>query len=354
MRTLDRYIGAHVVRNVLLALVILLALFSFINVVDDMDSIGKGRYTFGRAFEHMLLTLPGLAFALFPVAAVVGSLTGLGLLAGNSELTVIRASGVSSARVTWSVMKAGAILMLIALMVGELLAPVCERLAEERRSLALSNHLALKTTYGFWIRDGNSFINIRRVLSDSRMEGIYIYEFDDAQQLRVATYAKGATYQDGAWTLSKIRQSELTEDGVLSRKVSMAGWDSLFDPELISVVSVKPESLSALGLYRYLGYLRENGLGTSRYEIALWSKFIYPAATGVMVFLALPLVLGQLRGAGLGHRILVGALLGIGFHIINKASVHMGVVFQVEPLLSATVPTLLFFALGLWLMKRAR
>ena len=52
---------------------------------------------------------------------------------------------------------------------------------------------------------------------------------------------------------------------------------------MVRVVAVTPESLSALGLYRYIGYLQDNGLDSRQFEVALWSKFAYPLATGVMI-----------------------------------------------------------------------
>ena len=145
MTLLDKHIGIHVVWGTTLALLVLLSVFTFTEFVEDLDSVGRGTYSLLRAGEYMVLTLPRRAFELFPISALIGSLLGLGGLASNSELIVVRAAGVSLARITLSVMKAGALLMLVAIVVGEVLAPLCERLAQERRSVALSNQIALKT-----------------------------------------------------------------------------------------------------------------------------------------------------------------------------------------------------------------
>lgn len=354
MKLLDRYIGMQIVWGTLLALAVLLALFTFIAFVDDLDSIGKGNYTLLHAAEYMILTLPRRAFELFPVAALVGSLMGLGGLAGNSELTVVRSSGVSLLRISGSVMKAGALLMIAAVVVGELLAPVCERLAQERRSLALTDQIALRTGYGFWVRDGQSFINIRRVLNDRSLADIYIYEFDGAQRLRVATFARRGRYEGGEWLLEGVSQSVIGEDGVTRRSMDRAIWSSLFAPDLINLLAVTPESLSIFGLYRYLQYLRENNLSTERYELAFWNKLVFPLATGVMIFLAIPLVLGRLQPVGVGQRIVIGTLVGLAFHVIHQTSTHVGMVYALNPALSAAAPTAIFFGVGLWLMRRVR
>jgi lipopolysaccharide export system permease protein len=131
-------------------------------------------------------------------------------------------------------------------------------------------------------------------------------------------------------------------------------WHSSFAPDLVEVVVVKPERLSALGLHKYLNYLRANDLDTAYYEYALWQKLVYPVATGVMLFLAIPLVLGKLRSASIGPRLVVGVLAGISFHILQQVAGQAGVVYGISPLLSATAPTALFLAFGLWMMRRVR
>lgn len=352
MKTLERYIAVHVIWGTLLTLCVVLALFSFIAFVDDLGDVGRGDYTLLGAIEYVLLTLPRRAFFLFPMAALVGTLIGLGALSSTSELTVMRASGMSAARISIAVMKAGLLLAIIAMLVGELLAPYAERLAQQRRSLAISQQLSLNTNYGFWVRDGKSFVNIRRVLPGNKAKEIYIYEFDAENRLRTATFAKRAEYDEGRWILEELRQSEIRENRVISRQIKKAAWESLFKPELVEVVAVKPESLSAIGLYRYLDYLKKNDLDTARFELAFWTKIVYPLATLVMIFFALPMILGFLRSVGTGQRILVGAMVGMAFHVVNQVSGDFGLVYGLSPLLSAVLPTLVFLAVGAAMMRR--
>lgn len=352
MRILDRYIGIHVIGGTLLALTFLLALFTLASFADDMSDIGRGDYTVMRAMEYLLLTTPRRAFQLFPLAALVGSLLGLGVLAGNSELRVVRAAGVSTLRIVGTVMKAGALLMVLAVLCGEVLAPIAEPLALERRNQALKQTLVVGTRDGLWVREARSFINIGSMPSPTEANNIVIYEFDDQWRLRVTTRAPRALHDGEAWQLENVEQSLFSEDGITTSRIDRAAWQALLKPELVRVVSVKPESLSALGLYRYIGYLRSNDLDSQRFEIALWSKLAYPLATGVMIFLAVPLVLGRMQAAGLGARILVGSLLGITFHVVQQTANATGVVFSLNPALSVLAPMLVFLALGIVLLRR--
>jgi lipopolysaccharide export system permease protein len=352
MTTLDRYLATHVILGVLLTLCVFLALFTFISLVEELGDVGKGDYTVIRAFEYMLLTLPQRAFLLFPFAALVGTLVGLGALSSSSELTVMRASGLSAVRISVSVLTAGLVLAIVSMLVGEFIAPSSERMAHEHRSVAISSRIDVNANYGFWVRDGSSFVNIRRPLPGNEAEGVYIYEFDANNQLRVATYARKARYEDNGWLLEDVRQSEILEYRVMSREIKQAAWDAMFKPNLVDVVAVKPESLSAIGLHRYIDYLRENGLNTARFELAFWTKIVYPISTVVMIFFALPMVLGILRSAGVGQRILVGSIVGMVFHVINQISGDTGLVYGLSPSFSAVLPTLMFLAVGMVLMRK--
>jgi lipopolysaccharide export system permease protein len=352
MKILDRHIGFHVVRDSLLTLLMLLAVFSLVEFLDDLGDVGKGSYTVGTAVEYMLLTTPSRAFILFPVAAVVGSLIALGSLASHRELVVIRASGVSSLRIAGAAMKAAAVLVVASVLVGEVVSPYTERLAHQLRTTALSGNRALDTGNGFWIRDGNTFINVGKVLPGNRMDELYIYEFDDEHRLRVATYADRGVYESGEWTLEGIRQSHIGTDGVIARNVVEADWRSRFKPELADVVTVRISSLSIPGLMRYIDYLQSNGLDTGRYELALWNKIVHPVTTAVMIFIALPLVLGRLGSVGIGQRIIAGAVIAVTFLLLQRLAGDLGLTFGLNAFASASVTTLLFLAVAVWLFRR--
>ena len=352
MKILDMYIARHVVGGTMLALAVLVSLVAVVTFVDDLDSVGQGRYGIGAAIEFMILTLPRQAFILFPLAAAIGTLIGLGALAASSELGVIRAAGVSIGRIVGSVLKGALLLVVIAVLIGEVVAPWCERLAQARRTAALDESSGGR--YGFWVRDGRSFVNMLRVWPGNRVEDMFIYEFDAERRLRTASHARRAEYRDGAWRLESVRHSDVSADGVATRSTGTMVSPAQFGPGLIELASARLESLSGFALARYIRYLGDNRLDTAVYELALWTKIAWPLATGVMIFLAAPLVLGRLGEARIGQRILVGCLVAVTFHVVNEISGKAGIVYGLSPALSAFAPTLAFLAVGVWLLRRMR
>ena len=352
MRILDAYIARQVVGGALLALAVLLSLAAVVAFVEELDSVGTGHYGIGGAIEYVLLTLPRHAFVLFPLAAVIGALIGLGTLAVSSELAVVRAAGVSVTRIVVSVLKGALVLVVIAVLVGEVVAPYCERLAQARRAAAFDGMRGQHE--GYWLRDGRRFVNAARVRPDESVEDMYIYELDSEGALRTVMHAGRARYRDGAWVLESVRRSDISADGVAIRSAPKVEWETRFGPDLVKLASTRRESMSGRALMRYIDYLRDNRLETAGYELALWTKVVYPLATGVMIVLAVPLVLGRLGGVGIGHRILAGCLIGVTFHIVDEVSGMIGVVYGLNPALSVSAPTLLFLAAGVWLLRRVR
>src|SRR5580704_19574102 len=112
MSVLDRYIVRAILGAVLLVMLVLLALGALFVFIDQQDDVGVGHYTALGALWYSLLNLPQLAYELLPITALIGSLLGLGSLARGSELTVIRAAGVSIARLAGTALLAGLILVL--------------------------------------------------------------------------------------------------------------------------------------------------------------------------------------------------------------------------------------------------
>lgn len=354
MRLIDRYIGRTVAVHTAVVLLILLAMYTFSSFVAEVDNVGKGTYTFLGAAQYIALLVPRQAYELFPLVALLGSMLGLGALAGSSELTVIRAVGVSVRRLSISVLKIGALLMLVALILGEVIAPPLEKYARIERAKALAENISVNTDSGLWARDENTFIQIERLLPDGLATGITLYRLGEDGRLAESLSAPRGEYEEGGWLLYDVKQSRFTDEGIRVAEEAQMRWRSSLTPGVVNVVAIPPENLSAYDLFHLILYLRENGLDSSRYELAFWVRVVAPFATAGMVLLALPFVFGSLRAVSIGQRVMVGALLGIGFYLFNAIFNRLGLIYHLPPFLAATVPPAIVFGLWVYLMRRIR
>jgi lipopolysaccharide export system permease protein len=352
MLILDRYIARHIALGILLVMGLLLSLFTVFSFMDELNRVGKGSYTTLDAVQYVLLLIPGLIYQLFPITALLGCTIGLGVMASNSELTVMRAAGVSLNRIVWSAMKVGLVLVALTLIIGESIAPVAEQYARTLRSVAISDKLAIRGKSQLWARDGNSFVNVREILPGERLGGIFIYERDASHQISRIVQAQSAVFQKNQWILEDVVSSDLTSKQVTSQHQEKLIWNTKLSPDLLSVVTLLPGTMSIQGLYQYVGYLKKNGLDAATYENALWGKLVAPLITGVMMFLAIPFVFGPLRSVGVGHRVLVGALVGIGFYLANQMFAYVGIVYNFNPVLSAILPAGFALVVAYWMLRR--
>lgn len=352
MKILDRYIGWTILTATLTVLAVLVGIFTFFQFIEQIEDVGRGTYTLFKVVVFVLCSVPALTYELFPMAALIGALIGFGTLMRNGELTVIRVAGVPKARLIVSVVKAGGLLIALAVLLGEFVAPPASRFALDFRNMAINDRVAFRSESGFWSRDGESFINIREILPGNQVRGLFIYEFDELNRLRTSTYAESARYDGRQWVLKDIAQTEIDDEGLRERHLPEAAWDSMLKPDLLSMITIDPESLGVLSLVRYIAFLNRNAQDTQRYEHALWTKLTYPLATIVMVVLAVPMVLRANRSVTIGQRVLVGALIGLGFHLLNQAAGHLGVVYEMHPMLSAAGPALLISLVAAILLAR--
>jgi lipopolysaccharide export system permease protein len=356
MKTLNRYIGREVLASTFLVLMGLIVLFAFFDLIRELGDLSAG-YFFRRAVFYVVLGLPTHIYEVFPIAALIGTLFALAQLVGNSEYTVMRASGASLPQIGWALTRVGIVLVAVTFALGEFVVPYSEKIAQQFKLQSRNQVVAQEFRSGVWLRQDRNFINIRQVeLPDTTLLGVRIYEFDAESKLRSVSQAERGKYMGAnQWKLTGIVRTTLENDVSRISRVDEMVWNSVLDPSFLSVLLVQPERMSAANLYQYIDYLSENRQKTSRYEIAFWKKVFYPVAVLVMMFLALPFAQFQRRSGGIGMRIFSGIMLGLVFYTFNMFFTYLGVLYDWPPLPSAVFPTAMFFVLAatmLWYLER--
>ena len=354
MRKLDNYIGFSVFAGISIVLIVLVGLFTFFSFIDEIDDIGKHHYGVLQAIQYVILEIPRHVYELFPTATLLGTLIGLGMLANTSELNVMRAAGVSVLRITYAALKVGVLTTLITMLIGETIAPQSDQYAKNLRATAQSeqNKMVFLSRYGFWARDSDDFVNIRTILSGGYFGDIALYKFDKYHRLNTLLYAKKAFYKDKEWHLQEVEKIDISDSEIKRSYLKSSTWNAMLNPELIKIIVVNPDRLSILGLYHYIRYLQENGQRSADYELALWNRLSYPLIGMTMVFLAVPFIFGSLRSVSVGHRVLVGAFLGVGFYMLNQTVGHLGLVYNLNPALGALLPPITFLMIAIFLIRR--
>jgi len=355
VRLLDRYIVRAILGPVAVVLAVLLTLGGVYVFQQEQDDIGQGNYTSADAFVHVLLNLPDQAWELLPLAALVGSLIGLGALARGSEITVIRAGGVSPARIAASALIAAVLLIGVEVALGEFIAPQLQLASRQQKAFSKFSDVTFGNGSGAWVRDGNRILSAARQSGERQFGGMTVFEISPDHRLEAIGRADRATAgpADSGWMLRGYVESRFEGDEVIAPPVQEHVLQSRVSAEFLGLAVSNPSDLTVAALYRLIRYYQQNALDARPYIFAFWSRIARTLAIGFSVLLAVPFVLGSLRSAGAGARAMVGMVLGVGLFLLQRLIESGTLVFNLNPVLLAWMPTALLAALSIGLLVRA-
>ena len=345
MKILHRYLAGSLLRGYLPVLAVFLSVFSLLAFIEELDQVGKGRYTFLGAGEVLLLTLPSRFVFLAPFIALLGSIVALGGLANGRELIAMQASGFSPYQITGAVIKVVIVFILMVACLEEFVAPSLDQQAHLKRHMALSNTRAYQGEEGLWFREGTRYVRIQKVMYGEVPQGIDIFEFDTEGNLKVYLHAQEAEVENPhRWTLKNIKRNMISGLDFSEEYLLRLDWESPLKQEEMKLLTLPTAFLAPSDLYKYIGILKRKKHNSVRYELAFWEKVFMPFTTGLMILVALPCVFGPLRRATVGKRIFWGALAGFGYFLIKEILEPIGLLIGASPLITTVTPFLVLSA----------
>jgi lipopolysaccharide export system permease protein len=354
MRLLSSYLMRAILTNTLMVMLVLLALaglFEFIGQLEDT----QGNYGVPQALLFAALRMPQLSFEMLPIAVLIGSLLGLGNLAKNSELVVMRTAGLSVARLARMVAISGAVLMIFTGIIGEYIGPPLDYFARTMRDEGRYEQVDRDLGNSAWVKDGQVIMHLERINPEFEFGALYMFRFNEDDTLKSIARAENSGIDDNdKWILENFRETRFRDDGVQVVESSVAVESFDVNSELLGITLVKPVSLSARGLMSYINYLRKNDLSAERYETELWSRVSKTATVALMPVLALAFVFGSMRSTGSGTRLLVGVLIGLGYFLASEMIANSGQVFNLNPAVVTWLPSMVLLMVTALALSRVR
>ncbi len=359
----DRYVGRSVLLFVCAVWFVLVALDFMLGgggLMAQLDDIGKGHYGFTDAFLYSSYTLPRRAYTLFPTAAVIGALLGLGQLAASSELTAMRALGLSRKRLSASVALTIALLTGLMVLSGETLGPWAERKANALKASATSPDMIVAKYSGLWAREGDVFLNAEsgQERSDGddqwlELKDLRLYQFDDDGKLRSIAHAAVAEHRPGGWLLKNVARTHFGERSVTRETLPEERWESQLDAAALSASVARPRFLDSATLRSSIEYRKRNQLDSSEFEAFYWGRWFYPLNVLALCLAAIPFAFGTLRSGGLGKRLFLGVVFALGFWLLQEMSARLAGAYRFDYRVAYTLPSVLMLAIS-WLLFRRR
>ena len=352
MKKLDRYLAKVVISSIFLVLFVVVGLDGIFSLIEELRDL-ENDYQAVQALQYVLVSMPKNIYQFSSLSVLIGCLVGLGMLANNSELTVMRAAGLSITQIAWSVIKPSLFVVIVSILIGEFVVPHTESYAVSQKAVAQSGKTSSLFKHGYWHREGNDYMHFNAILPGGVLYGITRYEFNEQRELIASSYTQRAIFQGDHWILQGIEQVEFKQDSIEQSVLNNQRWETELTPNVLNVVIAKPENLSMRGLNTYSSYLLEQGLNAQKYLLELWKKILQPLAMVAMVLVALSCVFGPLRSVTMGYRVFMGILLGVLFRFTEDFLGPASIVFGFPPVIASLIPIALFLILAVVLIKRA-
>jgi lipopolysaccharide export system permease protein len=351
---LSQYMMRTIVASTVLVLVVLLALAGLFEFIAELEDL-QNDYEAPQAILYTALRLPNLAYEMMPVAALIGSLLGLGALAANSEIIVMRSAGLSVSRLAGMVGVTGFAMLVFTGLIGEFIGPPLDLFARDMRAEARSGQEDDRVGASTWVRDGANYLNLHRVSNEFEFGSFYIYRFDESNALESIARAESAIIDDqDRWQLENFRETRFRDDGVNVEATDISIEDFNVDAELLGSSLAKPSSLSLRGLRSYIDYLQRNALDARPFETELWYRVARTFSVMVMPILALAFVFGSLRSGSTGARLLIGVVIGLAYYLASEMLANSGQVFNLEPALVSWLPSIILLLVTTGALARIR
>lgn len=353
MKILDRYIAKTVIASTAFVVLVLLGIQSFLELVQQFRHIGQARYNVLDALLYVPMQLPAQLYQLFPMAGFLGCLIGLGRLSTSSQLIVMRASGISIARIAGSVLKAAILMIVLVTAIGEWVGPKWQQAASAMRRNALqTDDNTLKST---WIRENNTFTRVGTITKNNTIANITRYQFDHQNHLINASFAKtGRLEKNGQWRLYDLTNTLFLKDHTRVQQQSEKTVNLLLKPNLQVQIETDPTMQSFFDLQRAIGYRKTIGLSANQLIYILWQRLLQPITSLIMICLGVPFVFGSLRSSTMGVKVMTGVVVGFAFYMMNQLFGPVTLVYQYPPILAAVTPTVIFGVVLLVLLMRVR
>ncbi len=358
---IDRYLARHVLISTLAVWAVLVGFDVIAAFAQELENVGKGSYSLSHAALYIFFTIPRRLYVMFPYVAVIGSLLGLGGLAARSELTAMRASGVSRLRIGLGALIALGLLTVLMMINMESIAPASEQHSQSIANEGKSNKVIMARYSGMWARDGKMFMNARsggeKLIGDKltiELQDVRLFEINDDGKLTSLITAKTATRQDKGWQMLTVERTDFKSAEVAVSQQAQWFWPSDLDKRALESALVRGRYLSSKELLTNINYLQRNKLDAEKFISTYWERWFYPINVLALCLATLPFAFSSLRSGGFGKRLFFGIVIGISFLLLQRLFVDLANVYRFDVRIALALPPLTLVGLSFFLFRRLR
>jgi lipopolysaccharide export system permease protein len=358
-RTLQRYVLREYLKILGLALSSLILIYVVVLFFQRVDDFIKYRAPFYLIFEYILYKIPEVTFQFtLPYAVLLATLLTLGMFSRHSEITAMKAGGVSLYRITFPLLFLAFIASLFSFLGNEYLVPISNQNGQYLMSVKVRKQQpsSFFKNYKIWYHSDHRIFNIQLLDPGKNiLKGFTLYQFDDHFRCIQRIDAREARWKDGKWWLYNGAMRDFDESGSM-RMTSFEEIEYAMPEEWDSFQTIerKSKEMSYSELRTYIQKIQAAGYDATRYLVDLYAKYSYPLLNVIMVLIGVPFALKTGRSGGVALSIGVSVMIGFAYGVTFYVFLSFGKSGILSPFLSSWTPTLLFGLAGIFTLMSVR
>ena len=348
MKILQLYLFKRFIFGFLISLAVLLSIEIFFSFTAEIKYLNSGNYSFTKLVQYILLNIPRSINIMFPYAILIGAMLSLGAMASDLEFVSMQAAGISVSKIMFIILSQAFALSIIFYSISDFIVPKYTIKAEQKKNFAINKKIIFQRN-GIWFKDGNAFIKIREIYSESNLKGIIVYDYNEENRLQAISNIKEADLINGKWILKGVNKTLFSTNPISKKYHKVQIRDKFINQQLINIKTQNSLSLSLSDVAKNIRYLNNNNLDTTVQTKIFWEKLFQPFSTVIMLFLAMPFIFGRYRQNNLSKRIVIGVLIGISFFIVYSILPNIGIVLGIYPFFNILLTNIMFVVIGYYL-----
>ncbi len=358
-RTLQRYVVREYLKTLSLSLSSLTLIYVVVLFLQKMNQFTKYQAPFYLIFEYLLFKVPNVTFQwTLPYAVLLATLLTLGALSRHSEITAMKAGGVSLYRITLPLLFIALLISLCSFLGNEYLVPYTNQKTQYLLDVKLRQEepSGFFKNYKIWYRNDNRIFNIQLLdLQKKTLKGFTLYQFDNQFRCIQRIDALNADWIDGKWRFHNGAVRDFDENGSI-RMTPFKELDYSLPESWESFQNIERQSreMSYTELRTYIQKIQSAGYDSTRYLVDFYSKLSCPFLNLIMILIGVPFALKTGRSGGVALNIGVSVMIGFIYGILFYIFLSFGKSGILPPFLSSWIPTLLFGLAGIFTLMSVR
>jgi lipopolysaccharide export system permease protein len=358
-RTLHRYVLLEFLKVLSLSLSSLIFIYVIVLFFQKVNIFTKNQAPFYLIPEYLLYKIPEVTFQwTLPYGILLATLLTLGTFSRNSEITAMKAGGISLYRITTPLLLVALFMSLFCFLGNEYLVPLANQKTKYLLDVKVRKEepSSFFKNYKIWYRSDHRIFNIQLLDSSQKvLKGVTLYQIDSHFRCTQRIDVQEAKWINGRWQLYDGAMRNFGEDG----SIQVVPFKEMEFPlkenwESFEKIERRSAEMSYSELATYIRKIRSAGYDATRYLVDLHSRLSYPFLSLVMVLIGIPFALKTARSGGIAMNIGISVVIGFAFAVIYYVFLSFGKTGVLPPLVAAWTPTLLFSLAGVFTLMSVR